>query len=53
MIPDPGYDDKEAGGEVVGHHVEAHLAGQHQLETCVESWNYWQQHSVERKNWSL
>ena len=33
MVPDPGDDDEEAGGEVVGHHVEAHLPGQHQLET--------------------
>jgi hypothetical protein len=40
LFPDPGDDDKEAGREVVGHHVEAHLTGQHQLETCAESGNY-------------
>ena len=29
---DPGDDDKQAGGQVVGHHVEGPLPRQHQLQ---------------------
>ena len=40
--PYPGHDHKQAGGKVVGHHVEGHLPREDQLEsrhTVVHAWN--------------